>query len=233
MNVPHAAWEVPDTALKTARAVARRVARSHRQIVPEDELLSVCYEWIASHRRQTLQWSMSDEDRNALYTSMLRAAQQYVLNERTRHGNLVSDHFFYNAGIVETVLPDVWDVESWGTSRGEAADQEKRSTSSPSEGGGRMAALADVSKAMRVLTADEEATLRLKYHDGYNLTEIANQQNVSTEAVRKRVNRALSKLIDALGGEAPWELDKRRKQSNARAQARVRTQYDGGRSWNG
>ena len=217
-----------------ARSVGKRVARSHRQLIPEDELVSVGYEWIASHRKQVLEWAPDPAKKNLLYTSMLKHAQQYVLNERTRGGSMYSDQYFYNLPIIENLLPDVWDIDTWSTaSTPDSEMSELRGKSMPSEGGGRMAALADLSAALRVLSTDEERALRQRYQGGMTITDIAKQADLSPEAIRKRMQKAMMKLIDALGGEAPWELGKRVKRSNARAQAETRTTYEGGTAWAG
>lgn len=225
-------WDVPESALKMARAVAKRVAKSHRQIIPEDELTSVNYEWIASHRSDVEEWADNPDMKNLLYTVMLRNCQQYVLNERTRSGGQASDQYFYHMAVLETLLPDVWDVESWSSSSG-SEEQEIRHKSMPSEGGSRMAMLADVSAAMRSLSTDEERALQLRYRHGLTLQEIADKDDVSAEAVRKRVVKATVKIIDYLGGDAPWDLTRRVHRSNARAQADTRNAYEGGATWTG
>lgn len=225
-------WDVPESALKMARSVAKRVAKSHRQIIPEDELVSVNYEWIAGNKRDVLDWSADPDMKNLLYTVMLRNCQQYVLNERTRSSGSVSDQYFYHLAVLETLLPDVWDVESWATGSG-SDEQEIRHKSIPSEGGSRMAMLADMSAALRTLSTDEERALQLRYRHGLTLQEIADKDQVSPEAVRKRVVKATVKIIDYLGGDAPWDLTRRVHRSNAKAQAETRNAYDGGRAWTG
>lgn len=226
-------WDVPENALKMARAVGKRVARSHRQLIPEDELVSVGYEWIATHKKQVLTWAPDPAMKNLLYTTLLKHAQQYVLNERTRGGSAHSDQYFYNLPIIEALLPDVWDVAQWNTGSGDTDTNAMRGKSMPSEGGGRMAALADLSDALRVLSTDEERVLRLKYEAAMSLTDIAKECDVTAEAVRKRLQKAIIKMLDALGGEAPWELGKRVKRSNARAQAETRSTYEGNPAWGG
>lgn len=225
-------WDVPESALKMARSVAKRVAKSHRQIIPEDELVSVNYEWIASNKRDVLDWSADPDMKNLLYTVMLRNCQQYVLNERTRSGGAASDQYFYHLAVLETLLPDVWDVESWAAGSG-SDEQEIRHKSIPSEGGSRMAMLADMSAALRTLSTDEERALQMRYRHGMTLQEIADKDNVTAEAVRKRVVKATVKIIDYVGGDSPWDLTRRVHRSNTRAQAETRNTYDGGRAWTG
>ena len=225
-------WDVPESALKMARAVAKRVAKSHRQIIPEDELTSVNFEWIASNRKDVLDWSADPDMKNLLYTVMLRNCQQYVLNERTRSSGSVSDQYFYHLAVLETLLPDVWDVESWAAGSG-SDEQEIRHKSIPSEGGSRMAMLADMAAALRTLSTDEERALQLRYRHGLTLQEIADKDNVSPEAVRKRVVKATVKIIDYVGGDSPWDLTRRVHRSNAKAQAETRNTYDGGKAWTG
>ena len=225
-------WDVPEKALKMARSVAKRVARSHKQLIPEDELVSVCYEWIATHRHEVLEWAEDPDKKNLLYHVLHRNCQQYVLTERTRGGSQTSDQYFYHLAVLETLLPDVWDVARWGASSGEEIT-EFRGKSMPSEGGSRMAMLADVSSALRALSTDEEAVLRLRYEAGMTLTDIAKGMDVSAEAVRKRLVKATVKIIDYMGGDAPWDIDRRIKRSNARAQAETRAAYEGAGEWNG
>lgn len=219
-------WDVPESTLKMARSVAKRVAKSHRQLIPEDELVSVNYEWIASHRSDVEEWSDNPDYKNLLYTVMLRNCQQYVLNERTRGGSPHSDQYFYHLAILETLLPDVWDVANWSSSSG-GDEPEIRGKSMPSEGGSRMAMLADVSHALRAVSTDEEAVLRLRYEHGLTLQEIADKTDVTAEAARKRLMKATVKIIDHLGGDSPWDLTRRIRKNNAQGQAAIRHQYEG------
>jgi hypothetical protein len=61
---------------------------------------------------------------------------------------------------------------------------------------------------------------------GMEFGALAESYGTTEEAMRKRVKRALTKLQDRLGGEAPMWRGRRRVRSNAEARAEIRNQEE-------
>ena len=96
-------------------------------------------------------------------------------------------------------------------------------TSKPSEGNNRLALFSDLTQAINSLNTADQALLRQRYADGgIEFDALAEMYQVSEDALRKRVKRALIKLQDKLGGEAPVWSGRRRNKSNAQARAELR-----------
>ena len=221
--------EVPFTekTLRAAHAAAVRVHRNHRALVPYDDLRSECYVWLAKHEAKVLEWQeLGPSGAAKLGKSLYRAAQKFAVAERARMtGTLPGDHTYYSVGLLEELLPDIWDYESWASSGASSSDK-VTGTSRPSEGGNRMAMLVDVKWAVAGLSADDQALLRDRYEDGGVAADIlAATYGTTASTIRRRVDRILVRLADRLGGEPPWYPGGgRRARSNASAQAETRSQ---------
>lgn len=220
--------DVPFTekTLRAAHAAASRVHRNHRGLVPYDDLRSECYVWLAKHEEKVLEWQdLGPHGAAKLAKSLYRAAQKYAAHERARAtGTMVGDHTYYSVGLLEELLPDIWDHESWAYGSASAGDK-VTGTSRPSEGGNRMAMLVDVKWAVAGLSADDQALLRDRYEDGGVAVDIlAATYDTTPSTIRRRVDRILVRLADRLGGEPPWYGGGRRARSNASAQAETRSQ---------
>jgi DNA-directed RNA polymerase specialized sigma24 family protein len=97
----------------------------------------------------------------------------------------------------------------------------------PSEGGNRLALLSDVAAGLGRLNKADRDLLRLRYADGgMEFGALAETYGSTEEAMRKRVKRALTKLQDRLGGEAPVWRGRRRIMSSAKARAEIRNQEE-------
>jgi DNA-directed RNA polymerase sigma subunit (sigma70/sigma32) len=97
----------------------------------------------------------------------------------------------------------------------------------PSEGGNRVALLSDVAAGLERLNENDRNLLRMRYADGgMEFGALAESYGATEEAMRKRVKRALTKLQDRLGGEAPQWRGRRRVRSNAEARAEIRNQEE-------
>jgi RNA polymerase sigma factor (sigma-70 family) len=62
----------------------------------------------------------------------------------------------------------------------------------------------DIRKAIYKLNPAEYGILRMRYEDGLKLDQIANYFSVSDSTVSRKINSAIKKVIQELGGESPW-----------------------------
>jgi DNA-directed RNA polymerase sigma subunit (sigma70/sigma32) len=97
----------------------------------------------------------------------------------------------------------------------------------PSEGGNRIALLSDVAAGLDRLNKTDKDLLRMRYaNGGMEFGALGETYGTTEEAMRKRVKRALNKLQDRLGGEAPVWRGRRRVRSNAESRAEIRNQEE-------
>lgn len=222
-------WECPEVALKQARRCARRAHAQCRGLLDYDELVSIGYLWIAGHKGKVLEWT--DKENNpmgwkALAKSLLRYMNREIAKERVRRtGGDTQDSFYYTPGLIEEVMPDVWDVEDRVLSASPGEPDAPRGKMLPGEGGNREAVIADVSKAVGRLNDQERSILQARYFTGLTILEIAKMHGVSEDTVERRLRNISTTVLDYLGGESPWRT--KRPRSNAAALAETRNQWEG------
>lgn len=207
-----------DRTLRMASTASRRVATIGRGLVEQADVLAHLYLWMWENRDRWDRW-LAEEKPDGFFRGVLyRQGLDYLAKERQlRTGSERSDFTYYNRGLVKELLPDVWDHDAWLPAADPSAG---RGASRPSEGNNRLAMLSDVSTAVFALSETDRASLQDLYADGGMPIEVAAELwGLTTDAARKKVDRIVDKVIDRLGGPAPWFYEKRRVRSNAAAQA--------------
>lgn len=202
---------IPEHIDKTIRRTALRVNRSCRHLAEVDDLISEVYLWMVKHERK-MQEFLDPKDRSKsrqFGTICYRRMQEYVARERmARTGGKASDQYYYHAGLVEELLPDVWDIENrQAPTFNDANPDVKRGRSMPSEGGNRHAMMTDVLAAVQSLSEGEQESLRMRYAEGgMTLKELSLVWEISEAQASRRLGRITDKIIDYLGGESPWNV---------------------------
>jgi DNA-directed RNA polymerase sigma subunit (sigma70/sigma32) len=124
------------------------------------------------------------------------------------------------------LLRDVWTHQGWTDTPDMSNEYISRSTK-PSEGGNRIALLSDIAAGLDRLNKTDKDLLRMRYaNGGMEFGALGETYGTTEEAMRKRVKRALNKLQDRLGGEAPVWRGRRRVRSNAESRAEIRNQEE-------
>lgn len=210
-----------------AKQVATRANRTHRGLVATDDLYQHLSLWALEHWHKIEQWQAEDSLKFKLRKTFYNEAQKYVAKERARHSRApIGDSFYYTHEVLHELLRDVWEHAGW-TDTPDMSSEYISHTSKPSEGGNRLALLSDVAAALGRLNDTDRELLRLRYaHGGMEFGALAESLAITEEATRKRVKRALNKLQDRLGGEAPVWRGRRRIRSNAEARAEIRNQEE-------
>jgi RNA polymerase sigma factor (sigma-70 family) len=210
-----------------ARQVATRANRTHRNLVATDDLYQHLSLWALEHWHKIEQWQAEESLKFKLRKTFYNEAQKYVAKERARHSRApISDSFYYTHEVLHELLRDVWEHAGW-TDTPDMSSEYISHTSKPSEGGNRLALLSDVAAGLGRLNTNDRELLRLRYaNGGMEFGALAESLGTTEEATRKRVKRALNKLQDRLGGEAPVWRGRRRIRSNAEARAEIRQQEE-------
>jgi DNA-directed RNA polymerase specialized sigma24 family protein len=221
-------------------AVALQAARAVRKRYPNadvDDLTQVGLMWCVEHPKKLREY-VSSEQPGKLYVALHNYVKAYARSDRAeREGYVLEDEAFYSKRMLKGdgtnpgLLHYVWDRANWEKppSRGEGAG---RSKGDPAEGGTWLAIMCDVDKALKSLSADDQALLRLHYKDGETYEAIRINEMVSKTTVATNIDRAVAKMQDFLGGAKPredepedgWDLEPeyvgtRRAISNAHARA--------------
>jgi RNA polymerase sigma factor (sigma-70 family) len=186
-------------------AVSAEYHKKYSMVELEDIKQSL-YQWFLEHPRKLTEWEALDEreTKNLLYRSLRNQALDYCQMWKAKSiGYEVSDLFYYDADVIEALLPAVI--------RGDLNDAPKLNLGmpgrppAPSEGGNMMAMMVDIKSAFSSLNEEDKSILFLKYVDSLSYAAIAEELKIpSDDASRMRHNRAIKKLITRLGGFRPY-----------------------------
>jgi DNA-directed RNA polymerase specialized sigma24 family protein len=178
-------------------------------MVDREDIKQSLYEWFVSHPIKLTEWEAFSKKstQNLLYRSLRNQALDYCqLWKAKSAGYEMTDVFFYDATIIEAILPAVL--------RGDITEAPKLNLgmpgkpSAPSEGGNLMAMMAEIKAAFLKLSTEDRNILYQKHANSLSYAGIAEELALpSGDAARMRHNRAIKKLITRLGGFRPF-LDK-------------------------
>jgi DNA-directed RNA polymerase specialized sigma24 family protein len=178
-------------------------------MVAKEDIKQSLYEWFVSHPKKLTEWEgfSKKSAQNLLYRSLRNQALDYCQYWKAKSlGYEVSDLFFYDADVVEALLPAVL--------RGDVTEAPVLNLgmpgkpSAPAEGGNMMAMMAEIKAAYLKLSTEDKHILYHKYAGSLSYAGIAEELALpSDDAARMRHNRAIKKLITRLGGFRSY-LDK-------------------------
>jgi DNA-directed RNA polymerase specialized sigma24 family protein len=140
---------------------------------------------------------------------MRRAAERYSRREKaTKSGYQITDEAYYQGYTLGQLLPFVIASVVDGTVLEQIQDMiqdgQPRGSSSPSEGGNLLANLIDIKIGYTKLEAEDKILLRVRYLDSFTLQQIANHYQCSVSTADRRIDGAMRRLQDLLGGVSPW-----------------------------
>jgi len=204
--------ELWETVYKVARLSATRCVRIHRNLISADDVFQQLNLWALEHWHKIEEW----DGQNSLIFKLKRTfnneAQKFAAKERAQQSkSSPSDAFYYTHEILQELLKDVWNYEHWVQSSA-PKDEFIQKSSKPSEGMNREAMLSDVSAGLKRLNEQDRLLLQRRFAEGgTDIDALAIEYSISDEACRKRVSRALTKLQERIGGEAPQWNNRRYK----------------------
>jgi len=201
----HLAWNRIEKWDYIVTAVASEYHRKYDMVELEDIKQSL-YKWFLEHPNKLNEWeAIGEKDaKNLIYRCLRNDALDYCLEWKAKSvGYETSDVFFYEADIIEALLPSVL--------RGEFGVSHKLNLVGPSkppapaEGGNMMVMMIEIDKAYRKLSTEDRTVLFYRYAESMDYGDVATEMNLGSEdAARMRHNRAVKKLITRIGGFRPW-----------------------------
>ena len=167
------------------------------------------YQWFVEHPNKLDTWeAIGEKDaKNLIYRSLRNQALDYCQHWKAKSGGYeTSDLFFYEADMVEALLPSVL--------RGEINLSQKLDLAgggrptAPSEGGNLMAMMIEIDAGYWKLHKDDRKLLFLRYAESMDFGDIASEMKLGSEdTARMRHKRAIRKLINKIGGFKPYRDD--------------------------
>jgi DNA-directed RNA polymerase specialized sigma24 family protein len=178
------------------------------EIEPED-IRQALYQWFVEHPVKLDTWeAIGERDaKNLIYRSLRNQALDYCQHWKAKSGGYeTSDLFYYEADMVEALLPSVLRGEFGVTTKLNLGRPGR--PSAPNEGGNLMAMMIEIDYAFWKLPKDDRKILFLRHAESLDFAKIGEELDMGTEdAVRMRHKRAIKKLIHKVGGFKPYRDD--------------------------
>jgi DNA-directed RNA polymerase specialized sigma24 family protein len=187
------------------------------QMVELRDIKQSLYQWFYEHPNKLEEWTTIGEKdtKNLIYRSLRNQALDYCQEWKANtSGYETSDLYYYEADIVEALLPSVL--------RGETVVGHKldlggvSGTFAPAEGGNLMAMMIEIDYAYWKLSKEDRKILFLRHATGLDYKTIADDLELSSEdTARMRQRRALARLVRRLGGFKPYRDEDLKEESKS------------------
>lgn len=200
-----------------APGVARAIHSRYKAYVERDDVVQECLSWALTRHswiaEQLLEATDADKRKHAesrIAWQMRRAAERYSRREKaTKSGYQITDEAYYQGYTLGQLLPYVIASVVDGTVLEQIQDMiqdgQPRGSSSPSEGGNLLANLLDIKIGYTKLEAEDKILLRIRYLDSFTLQQVANHYQCSVSTADRRIDGAMRRLQDLLGGVSPFQ----------------------------
>jgi len=184
-------------------SIAYEFSRKFRMVETND-IRQQLWIWFLEHPNKVKTWESFDGKQNVklIAKSLRNAAKDYCQKEKAQIvGYRVEDNYYYDKELIETLLPAVIRGDLVAPAINEMGYSSTKKVAS--EGGNWFAMVGDIERALNKLNKEQYYIVCLKYEEGFENLLISSELGISEDAVRMRLNRALSNLTNFLGGSRP------------------------------
>ena len=193
-----------------------------------DDIRQELWVWFLEHPNKVKVWEELEGKQSVklVARSLRNAAKDYCQREKARSaGYKVDDNYYYDREVVEILLPAVLRKDLNAPAMTELGFTKAKKVAS--EGGNWFAMMADIERALARLTQEQLTIVYLRFGDGCDNATLAKELDISEDASRMRVNRAVNNLLNFLGGSIPRkERDYTEEQVNEQTNADTRSDGD-------
>lgn len=187
--------------MNLAARVARRVSR-HWRGVEEDDILSTLYLWLVENMPVVHKYRSEPGGAGKLYVALRREGNKFAAAEqKVRVGRGLRDDNFYTAEKVSLILPFLFEDVPQTVAFENPVTGAAVASSLPEDHNVAAAILADVSGAFYGLPKETQEVLFWRYREGLTLQEISDLAGITPMGAKKRVDRAVQRIVDALAGD--------------------------------
>ena len=185
---------------------AAHVTRAYSPWISYNDVRQQLWVWAYENRSRVDDYLALPDGERIVRSVLNKEARNYAVRERAAmSGNSPEDVIWYTPSGIKKILPDVFDYEDWQSfeMRGEISSGKPASWS-----GDRLAMIIDVKGALDRLADDRVELLREHYGRGVSAEACAYALGIEVEACRKRVQRAVQAVSEALNnprGVNPYE----------------------------
>lgn len=206
---------LPDEVYEAAGSVAYAVWRRFKKFISRDDVHQEALLW-AVRRVDDVTTVLAIEDKEEkrraerrLWWQMARHCEQVARKEKARQsGYQTRDEAFYEAGTIAQLLPfaiaSLYNNSPLEVIQDIVVDGTPRKPAAPSEGGTLLVMLIDIKETFKKLDDQDRDLLAYRYHEELTLKQIAEILGCAISTADRRVEKALSRLQQGLGGKSPW-----------------------------
>jgi len=196
-------------ATDVASQVARVVHRKYSVYFDVSDLRQELLVWVWRREDKVKQWldhNQEPEDYKGgvkqLGKTLTRQADKYCRRLKAQKlGYEIRDEQYYDPITLSELLPFVWgDVVETTKIDGEKVS----GAGNPAEGGNYVIQLFDVRNALSKIDEMDRDVLELKYEQNLTFAEIAEVLEVSDTTAHRKVEGAMRRLVNQLGGTNPF-----------------------------
>jgi len=192
-----------------ASQVARIVHRKYHTYFDVSDVRQELLVWIVRREEKVRSWLDHTEGEEQyrggvrqLGKTLTRHADKYCRRRKAQQlGYQLDDEAYYTPISLSELLPFVWsDVV-------ETRDASKPRVSgggNPAEGGNYVIQLFDIRKALEKLDPQDKVILQMKFFEQFTFDEIATTLGISDSTAHRKVDGALRRLNNNLGGQSPF-----------------------------
>ena len=194
-----------------AANVARSIHKRYHTYFDVEDLRQDLMVWILRREAKVKEWLVHEDEQEhrkgikMLARALQRQADKYCRRRKAkRSGYQLEDEAFYSPISLAELLPFVWDevVESR-----DATKPRVSGGGNPAEGGTYIVQLIDVRRGLMKLDPADKMILQMKFYEQLNYSDIAQILEVSDSTAHRKVDGALRRLNNQLGGQSPFQQE--------------------------
>lgn len=194
---------ITNAEMRIAERVGRRAASRWTAADPDD-VISQLYLWVVENQAPVQRWREEPGGEAKLFVTLRREAAKFCAREQqVQVGRPIRQDNFYTTEMLARALPFVFEDSPQTVVAENPVTGQTFASGGPETFGNAVAILADIRGALYGLNREIREVLELRFRDGLTLEEIGELAGMSKVGAKKRVDRAIERLCDALSGERP------------------------------
>ncbi len=193
--------ELTPNEYRLANLIATRTSQRWRS-VELDEIKSTLYLWLMENFATVERYRIEEAGEAKLFTAMQREANKFsAAEQQIKVGRGLRDDNEYSLEQVMRLLPYMFQDWPQSVVKENPVTNQTYATANPEKYGNALAMLLDVKTQFERLSKGPQNMIRMRYELELTLKEMSDLLEISEMAVKKRLDRALKYLVDALAGK--------------------------------
>ena len=201
-----------DESREIALTVARKVHRHYHTYFDVSDVTQELMVWTLKRQDKIKEWLdhplESDEYKmgvRKLGKTLTRLADKYCRRAKAQKlGYEIRDEQYYDAISLSEMLPLAFPIKAPIVNTTDGSKPKVSGGGNPAEGGNYVIQLMDIRRALSKIDPQDKLVLEMKFFEGLTFSEIAEVLQVSDTTAHRKVDGALRRLNNFLGGANPF-----------------------------